>query len=232
VSAVAESEFRLRMAYQKAGRVRFLSHLEVTRALERAVRRAGVPYAVTRGFSPHMKAAFGPALPVGTAGVDEYWDVWLTEYVPAPEVLERLTRFTPALLAPTRAGYVSSAEPSLSSACTLGVYEIAVEGKGASAQGVGAAIDAVVAEGELSVERKGKTKVYDLAEGLPKEPTTESRGTGVVVHVTTRMGPQGSLRPDALIAAALSKSDIAADTIVVTRKELLIEEDSGVRRPL
>ncbi len=101
-----------------------------------------------------------------------------------------------------------------------------------TSQGVGAAIDAVVAEGEFRVERKGKTKVYDLAEGLPKEPTTESRGTAIVVHMTTRMGPQGSLRPDAFISEALSKGDITADTIVVTRNELLIEDDSGVRRPL
>lgn len=232
VSGVAEIEYRLRVEYQKADRLRFLSHLEVTRALERGLRRSRLPYAVTRGFSPHMKAAFGPALPVGTGGRREYWDVWLTQYVPAGDVLGELTEATPPLLAPAKAGYVASEEPSLSSACTLGVYEIEVEGKGVTSQGVGAAIDAVVAEGEFRVERKGKTKVYDLVEGLPKEPTTESRDTATVVHMTTRMGPQGSLRPDAFISEALSKGDITADTIVVTRNELLIEDDSGVRRPL
>ena len=33
-----------------------------------------------QGFNPHMKVAFGPALPVGTASENEYLDVWLTRY--------------------------------------------------------------------------------------------------------------------------------------------------------
>ncbi len=50
----------------------------------------GSPYAVTQGFNPHMKVAFGPALPVGTAGENEYYDVWLTRYTDASEVLSAL----------------------------------------------------------------------------------------------------------------------------------------------
>ena len=57
--------FRLRVTYRKAGRLSMLSHLEVTHALERAVRRSGLPFALTQGFSPHMKLSFGSALPVG-----------------------------------------------------------------------------------------------------------------------------------------------------------------------
>ena len=83
---VASGEFRLRVRYRKTGRLRWLSHLEVVHALERSIRRARLPYAVTQGFSPHMKASFGPALPVGTAGEHEYFDVWLTGYTDAPRL--------------------------------------------------------------------------------------------------------------------------------------------------
>ena len=38
--------------FRKSGRLRFLSHLELARALERSVRRAGLPYAVTQGSAP------------------------------------------------------------------------------------------------------------------------------------------------------------------------------------
>ena len=48
------ADFRLRVTYRMAGRLVMLSHLEVCRALERAVRRADLPYAVSQGFSPHM----------------------------------------------------------------------------------------------------------------------------------------------------------------------------------
>ena len=60
--------FRLRVSFVKQGRLAMLSHLELARALERAVRRAKLPYAVSNGFSPHMRIAFGAALPVGVGG--------------------------------------------------------------------------------------------------------------------------------------------------------------------
>ena len=63
--------FRLRLTFAKQGRLAMLSHLEVARALERTVRRAGLPYAVSQGFSPHMLIAFGAALPVGVGGTHE-----------------------------------------------------------------------------------------------------------------------------------------------------------------
>lgn len=55
--------FRLRVTFRETGRLAMLSHLELARALERAVRRAQLPFAVSQGFSPHMRIAFGAALP-------------------------------------------------------------------------------------------------------------------------------------------------------------------------
>ena len=53
----------------KQGRLALLSHLEVARALERAVRRAGLPLRrQPRASRPHMRIAFGAALPVGVGG--------------------------------------------------------------------------------------------------------------------------------------------------------------------
>ncbi len=72
------SNFRLRVYFRKSGRCAMLSHLEVARALERAVRRAGLPYAISQGFSPHMKIAFGAALPVGVGGARECFDLQMT----------------------------------------------------------------------------------------------------------------------------------------------------------
>ncbi len=79
--------FRLRVTFRETGRLAMLSHLELARALERAVRRAQLPFAVSQGFSPHMRIAFGAALPVGVGGTAEIFDLFLTDYVPAPRAL-------------------------------------------------------------------------------------------------------------------------------------------------
>ena len=74
--------FRLRVTFRETGRLAMLSHLELARALERAVRRAQLPFAVSQGFSPHMRIAFGAALPVGVGGTAEIFDLFLTRRVP------------------------------------------------------------------------------------------------------------------------------------------------------
>ncbi|MBI5050095.1 MAG: TIGR03960 family B12-binding radical SAM protein, partial [Nitrospirae bacterium] len=55
----------IRVIYSKTGALKYLSHLEVMRALLRAIRRADIPLVYTKGFHPHPKVSFGPALPVG-----------------------------------------------------------------------------------------------------------------------------------------------------------------------
>ena len=229
---MAPGEFRLRIRYRKSGRLRFLSHLEVMRALERSSRRADIPYAVTRGFNPRLKAAFGPALPVGTAGEYEYLDVWLRRYVPANELLERLRGAAPADLEPVEARYVSESLPSLAAACTRALYEVVVDGEGLTAEAVQQALDEVIESGEIEVVRKRKTKVFDLKRSLPKEPEVRSQGHEIVIDMTTRMGQEGSLRPEQLVAEAFSRSGTPGVIRRITRTDILMEEEGDLRRPL
>lgn len=232
VSAVAPGEFRCRIGYAKRNRLRFLSHLEVGHAIERGIRRAGFPYAVTRGFSPHMKIAFGPALPVGTAGLQEYFDIWLTTYLPADEVLGRFSSAMPGDLSPFAVSYVGAKEPSLTASCTIGEYEVQILGEVDAGIQVRQALEEVLAGKELNVEHKGKTKVFDLTSSLPKGAEVRSCEGGITIAVTVRMGPEGSLRPESLVREALTRGRLSGAVTFVTRCALLIEDDEGVRRPI
>src|SRR5689334_4871314 len=70
---------RLRLRYAKRGRLRFSSHRDFQRALERALRRAAVPMAYSAGFSPHPKVSYANAAPTGTASEAEYVEIGLAE---------------------------------------------------------------------------------------------------------------------------------------------------------
>jgi radical SAM-linked protein len=223
--------FRLRVGFRKAERLAFLSHLEVVRACERSARRARMPYAVTQGYNPKMRVAFGPALPVGTGSLEEYYDLWLREYVPPGEALDRLASTIREDLAPSRTGYVPVGAPSLSAELAIARYRVAVAVE-ASAQEVSEALEVVQADGELIVEHKGKTKVFGLADGLPEKPEVSPDGDGVIVQVTTRMSPDGTLRPQVLIGQALDRADMPHTVESVTRTALLAEDGSDWRRPL
>ncbi|MEQ3553105.1 TIGR03936 family radical SAM-associated protein [Pseudonocardia nematodicida] len=77
---------RVRLRFAKRGRLRFLSHRDVARSFERAVRRAGVPVAHSHGFSPHPRLSWVGAAPTGAASEAEYVEMGLTREVD-PEVL-------------------------------------------------------------------------------------------------------------------------------------------------
>lgn len=79
---------RLRVRFAKRGRLRFVSHRDFQRALERAVRRAGVPVAHSAGFTPHPRISYAGAAPTGAASEAEYLEIALTR-VSDPERIRR-----------------------------------------------------------------------------------------------------------------------------------------------
>src|SRR3954454_21461457 len=70
---------RIRIRFAKRGRLRFLSHRDVARSVERAVRRAAIPVAHSHGFSPHPKLSWIGAAPTGAASEAEYLEIGVTE---------------------------------------------------------------------------------------------------------------------------------------------------------
>lgn len=69
---------KLRIRYAKRGRMRFTSTRDFQRALERAVRKAGLPMAYSAGFHPHPKISYANAAPTGAASEAEYVEISLT----------------------------------------------------------------------------------------------------------------------------------------------------------
>ena len=58
--------------------MRFASHRDVARAIERGVRKAGVPVAYSAGFSPHPRISYSGGAPTGSASEAEYLEISLT----------------------------------------------------------------------------------------------------------------------------------------------------------
>jgi len=68
---IMQPVYSVRLVYSVGGALRFASHLDITRELERWLRRARLDIRFTEGFNPHPKLKYGPAKPVGlTAGAD------------------------------------------------------------------------------------------------------------------------------------------------------------------
>jgi len=85
----------LLIRYAKRGKMRFASHLDVARAFERGVRRAGLPVAYSAGFTPHPKISYAGGAPTGVASEAEYLSLALTSRNEAGVVRERLNAALP-----------------------------------------------------------------------------------------------------------------------------------------
>ncbi len=186
------SLFRLRVVFGKTGRLAMLSHLEVARSLERAVRRAHLPYAVSQGFSPHMRIGFGAALPVGVGGMPEFYDVFLTCWVDPEEALSALQKASPEDLMPVSCGYVEASAPAASVACPFSTYEARFNQP----------IDTLVVPETITVIRKKKEKILPVTEYLQGDIEVKNG----MARYTLEAKPTGSLRPDKLLAACCEQA--------------------------
>ena len=68
-----EGHFKYMVHYSRTGNICFLGHLEILQTVFRALRRAKIVTNYSQGFNPSPKISFGPALPVGTESLAEFF---------------------------------------------------------------------------------------------------------------------------------------------------------------
>lgn len=195
--------FRLRCTYVEQGRLAMLSHLEVAHTLERTVRRAGLPFAISQGFSPHMKIAFGAALPVGVGSTCEVFDLQLTDYVAPDKALTALQEASVPDLMVQECRYVEPRAAAASVAFPFSTYEVRFSGP----------VGCIEVPDEITVVRKRKEKALAVEEFLAEPFALD----GDVATFTLEAKPTGSLRPDVLLEHCAFDAEV--ETITRVKQE-------------
>ncbi len=116
------NEFTYRVEFAKHGDLRWLSHLDLTRALQRGLRRAGFPLRYSQGFHPAPVASFGPALAVGIEAEAELLDFECTAAIDVATAAARLGAVLPAAMQVRSVREVRATDPSLAASIQLGEY--------------------------------------------------------------------------------------------------------------
>ena len=86
--AASAKEKKYRFTFSKLGRAGFLSHLELSAALVRALRRSSIALAYSIGYHPHPKISFATATSVGMESRQEYMDITAQEYLSDLDLLK------------------------------------------------------------------------------------------------------------------------------------------------
>jgi radical SAM-linked protein len=191
---------KLRVRYAKRGRLRFTSHRDFSRALERAVRRAGLPIAFSSGFSPHPRISYANASPTGAASEAEYLELSLVEAVDPDVVRDALDAALPPGL--DVVDVVVATSGSLADRLEASRWEVALPQ--VSAESAAAAVSAFLACDVVEVERMTKRGLrrFDCREAvvrLSARSDVGDSGPCAILEVVVRHGTP-AVRPDDILA--------------------------------
>jgi radical SAM-linked protein len=189
---------RLRIRYAKRGPLRFSSHRDFQRALERALRRARVPMAYSAGFSPHPKVSYANAAPTGAASEAEYVEIGVVQRCDPDAVRRELDAALPPGL--DVLDVVEARTPDLVARLEASRWRIEIPGVAHDA--LAGAWQAVWAAAELPVQRMMKQglRTLDLRPALVAGQTGEAGAFGAQLEVTVA-NVTPTVRPEELITA-------------------------------
>jgi radical SAM-linked protein len=158
--AMAPDRCTALLTFRKTGLLRFLGHLDIARAFDRAIRRAKLPVEYSQGFSPHAHLSFAAPLPVGVAGEAEWCAIDLVVRYTPEAVLKSLGRQLPVDLMVNSAAVVSHAKRSPFADLTEAEYRAELLEVGE--EELGAAVERLQARSEFLVHRSTKSRELDL----------------------------------------------------------------------
>ena len=118
---------RLRLKFSRGEELKFLSHLDLMRLWERALRRAMLPLAYSEGFTPHPRIALAAPLSVGVTSQAELMDVVLSRWLSPYTFVAQIKRQLPHGLDLLEAWPVDISAPSLQSQVRFAEYEVKIE---------------------------------------------------------------------------------------------------------
>jgi radical SAM family uncharacterized protein/radical SAM-linked protein len=118
---------KFRVRFSKTGNLRNLSHQEMMTSILRAIRRANISLIYSSGFHPHPRISFGPALPTGVEGLNEYFDIEVSVAEDVMDLLKRLNSELPQGLQALEILPVPMNKSSLNDIISCYEYEVGID---------------------------------------------------------------------------------------------------------
>lgn len=225
----APTLMRMRLRFRKGLPWRLYSHLDIVRAIERAIRCSQIPVSYSEGFHPRMKISFGPPLPFGVISAAEYFDVVLTENF-EQVFADRLAKAMPEGLSVEEARGFTVNVSSLTEAINEATFRAVLPIEAESAQ---ALVNQFMMQPDISYQRPDRPdrKPFDPRKNL-REISVEKLVKGSEWGIRVRLGQAGSIRPAdwAMLLFNLSPEQLAGT--IIERTALLVRKGKTVKTPL
>ena len=179
---------RIQVKFLKQGSLRFISHHNLMKLFERAIRRASISVKMSEGFNPRPKIAYPLALPVGIKGIDEKLEMELCEWMEVSELETRLKKQLPENIQVTSVKPISSHVKSTVKGVTYVVKP--KDGKMPEA----GKTDELLSKNVVNTQRKGKKLAFNIRPSI-NSITTNSQS----IDLDLKMTSNGMARPEEVL---------------------------------
>ena len=219
---------RMLAVFEKGERLRHIGHLDILRAMQRALRRSGLPVSYSNGFSPHILLTFASALGVGAAGLRELMDVTLEEDVTPEDFLQAMNAALPPEMQVISARVLPERTPALMSLVAAAEYDIRLS-PGPAAEAMLADVPAFLQETEIPAQRKTKSGVKDinLRPWIFHLEAADGHLLGMLALSDTE-----NCKPAMLVEALAAHAGVDAPRFLAVRRQLMGRREDGTLMPL
>lgn len=206
----------VRIFFTKRDRAKYISHLDMTRLFQRAVRRSGITMWYTEGFHPHLYMTFALPLALGTEGNCESVDMRLIDDIPFDEVKNRLNAVLPVGIEVTEVS-----EPQMkASLITSSMYLVRLYGVADKK----ALMQDFLEQDEIMAIKKGKAgeklvNIKNFVYGYEVNPD----GNDLCLWLNLASGNQNTLNPQLLLSVFSDKHNVSVEGAFLLRTKVLCE---------
>ena len=211
----------LRIKFKKVGSLRYISHLDLVRTMNKIIVRAKLPLWYTAGFNPKPKMIFAAPLSIGTESVCEFMDVRLIDDISPEVAMERLNANMTDEMQVLDAYYT---EEKLTDLKWL-AYDISIKTNNSSEKLAADVVEYLLGE-SVVVEKKSKpgepTKTTDIRPQIKSAECVYADGW---INIKTILSADASsfLNPEYVVSALkkqlgiLSDPDLTKEYYTITR---------------
>lgn len=214
----------VRIWFSKTGPVKYISHLDLTRCMARALKLSRLPVWYTEGFNPHIYMTFAMPLSLGVSGERECMDIRLTEDAALTDVACRLAECLPEDIS-----VLEAAEPVLGfDAIAYAEYVMRIETP--DPWSFGAALLELLEQESIMVLKHSKKgdKEFDIKPHIFVSRLEYEPETALTIWVRTTCSQEGSVNPS-LLLDAVKTGQTPEIHVEIHRKRLLTKDFSDMR---
>lgn len=205
--------FQLRVKYQKVDQLKFISHLELMRVVERVVRRMELPLKFSQGFNPKPKINFAAPIPVGVSSDAEYVDIELEEKIDLKEFLENSKTQLPKGLNFVAARYTDD-KKSLMSITAYSTYAVNVNSNARDEEFLKKQIESFLKRKEIlhtKLNKKKKEVTKNIRDLILDIQLITLLDESIVFKMFLKTGSAGNLKPETVLEHFMELEKVTLD---------------------